>query len=243
MLGRMVKWRERPTEPDAWHPSQARGEEKLAEVKAVLERLHRISTDAEEGRDEGNAGGFAPGAAHPPLAGAPSDDGRPQPRSVPVRSRNIGIVAMTAVVLVLAGVAGVSFLKMKSTPPSEDNALNLSLRKETPTAALPAPPPPSILSPADESRRLSEAEKLMSSGKIVDARKLLLDGPAPQSADTALMLARSYDPNYLRTIDGADAGPDVAEAERWYRAWHATATQKGLLMEPERLDRIIRSMR
>jgi hypothetical protein len=40
-----------------------------------------------------------------------------------------------------------------------------------------------------------------------------------------------------------DAAADPNEAERWYRTWHEIAGQKGLVMEPDRLERIIKAMK
>jgi hypothetical protein len=62
------------------------------------------------------------------------------------------------------------------------------------------------------------------------------------SPEVALALARSYDPNYLRLIPDADAAADPKEAERWYRAWRDIAASKGLVLEEDRLERIINAM-
>ncbi|MBX2805107.1 MAG: hypothetical protein KTR19_03950 [Hyphomicrobiales bacterium] len=87
----------------------------------------------------------------------------------------------------------------------------------------------------------SEAQRLISAGKIDEARRRLirLDHKSPEAA---LALARSYDPNYLRLIPGADAAADPKEAERWYRSWRDIAASKGLALQEDRLNRIINAM-
>jgi len=39
-----------------------------------------------------------------------------------------------------------------------------------------------------------------------------------------------------------DAAADPQQAERWYRAWYDIAGRQGLVMDPDRLQRLIRSM-
>jgi hypothetical protein len=90
---------------------------------------------------------------------------------------------------------------------------------------------------------LEAAVGLMAAGRIQAARAALLRLAPEDSADAAWALARSYDPNYLATVPGADAGPDVEQATRWYRAWYAVAVKQGLVGDSVSLDRIIRSMR
>jgi hypothetical protein len=248
MLGRMgntlQKWRERLPSGAGTLPQEADSDKKLAEVKAVLERLHRISTEPEDmPASNGDASRVGRGALGLTVATEAAKPEAPafQPERGVLSSRSAGLIGAALTVLVVAGAGGLAFWKMNTGQPGQDNAFNLTLGKDRQTAALPAPTP-SVLAPADDAKRIAEAEKLITGGKVADARKLL-DDLAPQSADAALMLARTYDPNFLRTISGADAEPDAAEAERWYRTWHANASKNGLSMEPERLDRIIRAMR
>jgi len=90
---------------------------------------------------------------------------------------------------------------------------------------------------------LKAAMALMSSGAVRAARQQLLAMAADGSPDVAWALARSYDPNFLGTIPAADASPDIGEASRWYRAWHAGAVKEGLVDDSVSLERIIRAMR
>jgi hypothetical protein len=87
------------------------------------------------------------------------------------------------------------------------------------------------------------AQQLMSTGRVQAARQRLLAMASDGSPEVAWALARSYDPNYLKGIQGADAGPDVAEATRWYRAWYAAALKQHMITDSVSLDKIIGSMR
>jgi hypothetical protein len=87
------------------------------------------------------------------------------------------------------------------------------------------------------------AQALMSTGRVQAARQRLLAMASDGSPDVAWALARSYDPNHLRGIEGADAGPDVAEATGWYRTWYAAAVKQGMISDSFSLEKIIGSMR
>ena len=84
---------------------------------------------------------------------------------------------------------------------------------------------------------------MLSAGRVQAARKQLLAIASEDAADVAWALARSYDPNFLSTLPGPDAAPDIKEATRWYRAWHASAVRQGLVTESMSLERIIGAMR
>ena len=73
------------------------------------------------------------------------------------------------------------------------------------------------------------AQALMSTGRVQAARQRLLAMTPDGSPHVAWALARSYDPNHLKEIQGADAAPDVAEATRWYRTWYAAAVKQGMM--------------
>jgi len=88
------------------------------------------------------------------------------------------------------------------------------------------------------------AVTLMNRGQVQAARKRLIALAADRSPDVLWALARSFDPTVLAEIPAADAAPDVPEAERWYRAWHAAAVKEGLVTDTgSSLERIIGSMR
>jgi len=86
------------------------------------------------------------------------------------------------------------------------------------------------------------AQALMNSGSVQAARQQLLALASDGSADVAWALARSYDPNHLKGIQGADTAPDVAEATRWYRTWYAAAVKQGMITDSVSLEKIIGSM-
>jgi hypothetical protein len=251
MMGRLQKWKGGPAGTDVPAASPQGDKKKLAEVKAVLERLHRISAQPEDPAPNlaENAGSGIAALSRKAAAIREEAGGRAKPG--PVSGRQPHLLAGAAGALLLVGLGSGAVWWMRGMPHPSDRALNLTLGKDNnlppgkesrTTAALPGIP--SVTKPiASETSELAEAEKMMDGGKILAARRILIGDLATSSPDAALMLARSYDPNFLRTITGADAGPDIAEAERWYRTWHANAAAKGLLMEPERLDRIIRAMR
>jgi hypothetical protein len=83
----------------------------------------------------------------------------------------------------------------------------------------------------------------MSTGRVQAARQRLLAMASDGSPEVAWALARSYDPNHLKGIQGADAGPDIAEATRWYRAWYAAAVKQRMITNSVSLEKIIGSMR
>lgn len=84
---------------------------------------------------------------------------------------------------------------------------------------------------------------LITAGRIQAARTHLLALASEDAVEVAWALARSYDPNVLGSIPGADAAPNIVEAERWYRAWHAAAVKQGLVTHNVSLERLIGSMR
>lgn len=91
--------------------------------------------------------------------------------------------------------------------------------------------------------RLQAALDLLNEGRVSAARRQLLALASENAPEVSWALARSYDPNFLRTLTSPDAAPDIEEATRWYRTWHAAAVKQGLIAESVALDRIIGSMR
>jgi hypothetical protein len=108
-----------------------------------------------------------------------------------------------------------------------------------------APPPASPEAPTASPMvrsAVEAAQVLMSTGRVQAARQRLLTMASDGSPDVAWALARSYDPNHLKGIQGADAGPDVEEAARWYRTWYAAAVKQGMITDRVSLEKIIGSM-
>jgi hypothetical protein len=90
---------------------------------------------------------------------------------------------------------------------------------------------------------IANAQQLMDGGHIVAARERLLRPDLAASQEGAWLLARSYDPNYLTTIQSPDASADKRQAEEWYRRWRDISVRNGMVMDDLRLRRIINSMR
>lgn len=89
----------------------------------------------------------------------------------------------------------------------------------------------------------AEAQALMSTGRVQAARQRLLTMAPDGSPHVAWALARSYDPNHLKEIQGADAAPDVAQATRWYRTWHTAAVKQRIISDGVSVEKIIGAMR
>jgi hypothetical protein len=89
---------------------------------------------------------------------------------------------------------------------------------------------------------IDNAHQLMDSGRITAAREILLRPDLAASQEGAWLLARSFDPNYLATVQSPDASADRRQAEEWYRRWRDIAAENGMVMDDLRLKRIINSM-
>jgi hypothetical protein len=211
-----------------------RTKQRLDEVKLTLERLQRIALDpstADEPppRPEPPAASKAGPAVEMARLARLAKDRPDQPANTRVVA--LGAAAVTGIVAV-AGL-GVWMLSGDGPEPQQTAATAVDM---------PVRPPASPATTSGAVQAVAEAQTLLDGGKIAGARRLLLD-VSPPSAEAALMLARSYDPNFLRQFAQPDAAADPAEAERWYRAWHALAARNGLVMEPDRLERIIKAMK
>src|SRR5215813_13647766 len=126
--------------------------------------------------------------------------------------------------------------KEREVPVKEREAsINIKEREAT------AKEPPPAVRPSRAA--IDTAQDLLSRGQVQAARKQLLGLASADAADVAWMLARSYDPNFLVTLPRADGSPDVDQATRWYRIWHAAAVKQGLVPNSVSVDRIIGSMR
>jgi hypothetical protein len=227
---------------------------KLGEVRAVLQRLQAFSVepDSAEHRSAGQPERHnVEGAGH----GTEGETGWT------FRSMASGRVPI-AIALTIAGLSallGGTWLTM--TPAGRANPPPVVVLDATPkdagvpavhhsaahkeaavdlggaSASAPAPHP---LAPRPA---MAIAQELLKKGRVQAARKQLLGLVSGNTADVAWMLARSYDPNFLAAIPAADAGPDIEQATRWYRAWHAAAVAQGLVPNSVSVERIIGSMR
>jgi len=224
----------------------------LAEVKAVLERLHRISRGP-HADDMQTAETQAPPRQLPQTAERLEEDSGLSPAieiAAPGDPPNVAkrrllqaAGAITALLVVSAGINRfVTFNRQTASvaqPPGE------VVRPDSIAAATggdtmrPVDPPETQRSRA----ALQAASALMTSGQVRAARGELLRVAQEGSADVAWALARSYDPNFLGAIAATDASPDVVEATRWYRTWYDIAVKQGLVADSVSVEPIIRSMR
>jgi hypothetical protein len=215
----------------------------LDDIKRTLQRIQRIASEPIDEADL--ALKPAARAAGARANGAPARE-QSSPRAnisapvteAPRRSRiELQLVLAAVGVLAVIGVVGVMSGVLVDFGGKPDNKLvETAMPRPEPQERLPSP----VLG-GEPSPVMTDAQSLLDAGRVVEARRTLTGAPVT-TPEVALILARSYDPNYLRQIPNADAAPDPQEAERWYRKWRDIAAEKGLVLEPERFDRIIRAM-
>lgn len=121
-----------------------------------------------------------------------------------------------------------------------------SVQAATSAPTLAAQPTPQLAAlPAKASEpapQRESVESLLEHGHILEARRLLIEEKTIERSGGALTMARSFDPNYLLTLSHADAGPDIAEARRWYRRWYELAIKDGAVPESIRVDLLLQSL-
>ena len=236
----------------------------ISEVKAVLERLQRISrsrnTDGLEASDKDYAAPrHAPGPPERPVAEVES--GRTAPHGIAASDQLVNIskrrrVGGAAAAIAALLVAFVGVYMFSGLTHQTDSIVQPPL-DAAPEESIAAAPGGAMVKPADLSvtparplvsetpksqAALQAASGFVASGRIQAARAELLQVAQEGSPDVAWALARSYDPNFLSTISTADAGPNIVEATRWYRIWYDIAVKQGLVAESVSLERIIRAM-
>jgi hypothetical protein len=225
----------------------------LAEVKAILGRLQRISRNPREGgalsRDDTDPA--APRSMRSETPESTADGSLSVAAQVNTRRLVKAGILLAPLMVVVAGVIIFANLDGQNQAVVVKERPADGARESVPTA-IPAPAQEARKPAVEEARRpaAEEAPKslalhasdLMASGQVQAARSALLRAMQDDSADVAFALALSYDPNYLATIPAPDAGPDVTEAKRWYRTWYDIAVKQGLVSDRIPLERIIRSM-
>jgi hypothetical protein len=213
----------------------------LDDVKLTLQRLQRIALDPAEGdakpdRPE-KAEAIPQRATGPAVEAARLATAAEEAPAKAAGKRNMafGAAAFAAVI----AVAGLATWLLSGSPPEAKRPE----AGQTAATAIDLPARPAPAAAADgSSQTVAEAQSLLDAGKVTAARSILTE-VALRSSEAALMLARSYDPNFLRQLAQPDAAPDPVQAERWYRAWREIATKDGLVMETDRLERIIKAMK
>ena len=212
--------------------------QKLDEVRRTLRQLQQIATEPIDDIDpaeRGSAGAVKPASSWGRLIGnvfisAKRILEKGSGATTGLAGQRMAVMGLAAVLAV--GMAGWAFVGTdEDAVPAMGTATSSIIEPERRTGGA---------EPVMEAA-VSEAQQLINAGKIIEARRSLID-LEDKSPEAALTLARSYDPNYLRLIADADAAADPKEAERWYRAWRDIAAKKGLVLETDRLDRIINAM-
>lgn len=219
---------------------------KLEEVKAILHELQRIRPDLASLEKEPRPQPAMPaptpavngaGRAQPPRATAAANPARAPERTVSVASAggvNRGKLAVGGGIVIVAAVAAGAMFMLNEP----------AKRIKSPDQVAAISPAPERPATADAALTLvQQAQQLMSDGDIKGARQALLQPAESGYPDAAFSLARSYDPNFLKGVTNPNAGPDIAQAEAWYRRWHEAAIKEGMVTDSLRLERILRSMR
>jgi hypothetical protein len=214
-----------------------REDRNLREVRAVLRRLQGLPAEPQSARpaELGFRRGYLIGIA-----------------STTTVMVTAALVVIFGYVLPDSGPPATSTTKQATSTPKDDPNRQMASLK-LPDAKLPdasgvvtrpavsteeRPVASATVSPAVEA-----AQALMSTGRVQAARQRLLAMAPDSSPHVAWALARSYDPNHLKEIQGADAAPDVAEATRWYNTWYAAAVKQRIISDNVSLGKIISSMR
>src|SRR5579883_2638220 len=174
---------------------QTKEDPDLAEVKAVLKRLQRLDLPSAERSPTAKIDESPPYKEKKKPAAATGEpgldifarkraaiEGSTQQKRPASRLTYLLGGALVAGGLVLAGIA---LLPVTETM--------------RPSGAEKTPPQPAAVN-KEEVRIVAEARQLLNEGNIMQARARLLQGEPEKRAELALMLAQSYDPNYLRAL-------------------------------------------
>jgi hypothetical protein len=108
----------------------------------------------------------------------------------------------------------------------------------TPRPVVAAPPRPQ-LDQEEIGRLIKRGQQLLASGDIAPARLLLQRAAVGGSAEAALILGGTYDPQVLREIGVLGFAPNPAMAREWYQK----ALELGATEASRRLDRLAQAQR
>lgn len=207
---------------------------RLEEVRTLLHQLQRIRAEpANPDPQDGNEG--KPGQTPE----------QPRENRSAFRSKAVKPVLMagTTLLLLAAAVTGALLLRDKPAPENRDPpTATIQPRTSEPFSSLgeTAEQHPDT---GASLALLEQAQQMMLSGDILSARATLMKSADSGPPDVALALARSYDPNFLRSVTNPNASPDIEQATLWYRRWHYAAVESGQIADSLSLDPILRSMR
>ncbi len=203
---------------------EAKEDPELAEVRAILLKVQRLGTEPEEDQSPKEpdpvAASAAQGTAAANIAVFDSKHNALQKIAGEARPPKKGLTIYLSIAAALIAASAVLYI----------------------TGALTTPSGPAAMSQQEREALLTEAHRLLSVGDVTAARTRLLESGAGRHANTAFVLAQSYDPNYLQSLPNANSAPNASEAARWYKRWYGLAVRSGLEMDPERLQRIINAM-
>jgi len=230
-------------------PGKQKEDQKLRDVKAALRSLQRIESDSS-----------------PQIE---SQHLQPDVSKSPAQGRRLGALALAMIAMGTVIVLAIDLLfkywpasppstqaveiNRKASPPAAGNAgpglsaAGVPMQTDQPAKLQPpqdsgaAPPANTPLDPWI-AQALDNTRQLMDAGHVVEARKRLLQPALAASQDAAWLMARSFDPNYLATVQSADAAADKGQAEEWYRRWRDIGAQNGAAMDDARLKRLIDAM-
>ncbi len=178
-----------------------------------------------------------------PAAGQPSQAAglnRPEAETPTGASKTAAAAAATAAAATANGSnAAASTAKPAPPPAAADPQAGIA-------AATPAPAPgiaqPGAPAPAAIASPLDQAKTLMMEGNVLQAREVLLASAPEASHEKAWWLAKTYDPNYLGSLTRSNAEPDLIKAAHWYRIWHKSAQEAGLVSNRMSVEKLIRAM-
>jgi len=160
----------------------------------------------------------------------------------------IGLAGAGAIFL--TGKPAVDFTALTTRQPTPSTGGTGPVAKPTasPTTRLPAETPVrernlDLKTAASIDALVQEASAQLSAGRVKSARAMLFAPAQNGSAEAAWTLGRSYDPNVLGLLTAPDDAPDVQNAEKWYRTWHALALQQGLVTDNAAIERLLRTLR
>ena len=226
---------------------------KLGEVRAVLERLQSFAADPDGTQPpaEASSSGFnghvtkthQPGTYERvyelPDFGGESAGKRRTPAAIGLGIAGMAVILLGVVWLIVS--PGDRGEQSAAATPDVIPAGRAIPQGDTPERDTLAKQPGPTVRPSRAG--IDAAQDLLSKGQVQAARKQLLGLASADATDVAWMLARSYDPNFLVTLPNSDGRPDIEQATRWYRIWHAAAVKQGLVPNSVSVDRIIGSMR
>jgi hypothetical protein len=230
-------------------PRKQKEDQKLGEVKAALRSLQRIDVNSSSPIELRHA--------------------KPDANKRPAQGKRLGAFALAMIAIGTVIVLALDLFFKYWPPSSPSRQVAETGDKASPPAARDAgaglspsglpgkadqpvkpraaadigPAPPAITAPDPRiTQIIDNARQSMDAGHVVAARKMLSQPALAASQDAAWLIARSFDPNYLATVQSADATADKTQAAEWYRRWRDIGARNGAAMDDARFKRLIDAM-